>query len=250
MNVRFKGKRNTTESYSGHGLGFDVVAKLSEHYLGRYHHITVDNAFTSPALAKYLFENETYMTGTVRETRKGMPKSFRQKVKKGDKLVRQSGPVVALKYGDRKNTFIAEQCLLEFNTISNRFLSASLLSNKKYKQDLFEVFILTYLTRNIFSMEYHENSRGIVSVIPRTVYMYNKLMSGVDIADQQIQTYDPDVKSLKLWKKILINLILKTVEKGKFAEFANPKYGHGARTRFVKWAYVLGIVLKGFIWRW
>ncbi|KAJ8301529.1 hypothetical protein KUTeg_020516, partial [Tegillarca granosa] len=98
----YAGKRNTTESYSGHGLGFDVVAKLSEHYLGRYHHITVDNAFTSPALAKYLFENETYMTGTVRETRKGMPKSFRQKVMKGDKLVRQSGPVVALKYGDRK----------------------------------------------------------------------------------------------------------------------------------------------------
>ncbi|KAJ8303669.1 hypothetical protein KUTeg_018779 [Tegillarca granosa] len=100
-------KRNTTESYSGHGLGFDEVAKLSEHYLGRYHYITVDNAFTSPALAKYLFENETYMTGTVRGTRKGMPQSFRQKVKKGDKFVRQSGPVVTLKYEDRKNV-----CLL------------------------------------------------------------------------------------------------------------------------------------------
>lgn len=60
-------------------------------------------------------------------------------------------------------------------------------------------------------MENHENSRGIVSDIPRTVYMYNKLMGGVDIADQQIQTYDPDVKSLKLWKKILINLILRIV---------------------------------------
>ena len=43
--------------------------------------------------------------------------------------------------------------------------------------------------------------------------MYNKLMGGVDMADQLLTTYDPNVKSVKLWKKLLMNVLLRITGK-------------------------------------
>ena len=36
-------------------------------------------------------------------------------------------------------------------------------------------------------------------------------MGGVDLADQHIQVYDPDFRSVKLWKKLLVNMILRVI---------------------------------------
>jgi hypothetical protein len=49
--------------------------------------------------------------------------------------------------------------------------------------------------------------------INKTVVMYNKLMGGVDMADQLLTTYDPNVKSVKLWKKLLMNVLLRITGK-------------------------------------
>jgi hypothetical protein len=58
------------------------------------------NVFTSPLLCRNMFDNQTYLTGTVRATRKNMPKSFRNmKLQKGERVVRQSGAIMALMYG-------------------------------------------------------------------------------------------------------------------------------------------------------
>lgn len=93
---------------SVHGLGYDVVTKLVEPFYRKHHHVVVDNGFTSPLLCRDMFDNQTYLTGTVRATRKNMPKSFRNmKLQKGERVVRQSGAIMALKYGDRKTV-----CLL------------------------------------------------------------------------------------------------------------------------------------------
>lgn len=62
---------------SVHGVGYDVVMQLMEPYLYKYHHLVCDNYFTSPALCSTLFDKDTYMTGTVRVYRKGMPKSLK-----------------------------------------------------------------------------------------------------------------------------------------------------------------------------
>ena len=91
-----------------HGLGYDVVTKLVEPFYRKHHHVVVDNGFTSPLLCRDMFDNQTYLTGTVRATRKNMPKRFRNmKLQKGERVVRQSGAIMALKYGDRKTV-----CLL------------------------------------------------------------------------------------------------------------------------------------------
>lgn len=94
---------------SVHGVGYEVVMQLMEPYLYRYHHLVCDNYFTSPALCSSLFDKDTYMTGTVRVYRKGMPKSLKNlKLQRGESLVKQSGPIMALCYGDRKTvTFMS-----------------------------------------------------------------------------------------------------------------------------------------------
>lgn len=94
---------------SVHGIGYDVVMQLMEPYLYKYHHLVCDNYFTSPALCSTLFDKDTYMTGTVRVYRKGMPKSLKGlKLQRGESVIKQSGPIMALCYGDRKTvTFLS-----------------------------------------------------------------------------------------------------------------------------------------------
>ncbi|KAJ8303668.1 hypothetical protein KUTeg_018778 [Tegillarca granosa] len=85
-----RGRRNISQVNSIHGMGYDVVTKLVEPFYGKFHHVTTDNAFSSPALSEKLVQNDTYSTGTVRNGRKGMPKSFRRtKLAKGESMVRQ-----------------------------------------------------------------------------------------------------------------------------------------------------------------
>jgi hypothetical protein len=86
-----------------HGLGYAVVSELSSNHRNKHHHIVLDNAFTSPVLCHDLYRHDIYVTGTARVHRKGMPISFRKtRVAKGDRIARQQGPLMAMKYGDRK----------------------------------------------------------------------------------------------------------------------------------------------------
>ncbi|VDI63937.1 Hypothetical predicted protein [Mytilus galloprovincialis] len=92
-----------------HGLGYTVVTDLSSKHRGKNHHLVLDNAFTSPTLCRDLYTHNIYNTGTVRVHRKGMPRSFKTtRVAKGERVARQQGPIMAMKYGDRKEvTFLS-----------------------------------------------------------------------------------------------------------------------------------------------
>ena len=69
------------------------------------------------------------------------------------------------------------------------------------------------INQSSFSLENYANSRGVEHDVPKTVVMYNKLMGGVDMADQLLTTCDPNVKSVKLWKKLLMNVLLRITGK-------------------------------------
>ena len=44
--------------------------------------------------------------------------------------------------------------------------------------------------------------------IPEVVERYNRTMGGVDRGDQLILQFEPHFRSVKLWKKILFNLLV------------------------------------------
>ena len=52
-----------------------VVMSLRDKYLGQGYSLTVDNLYTSPELAKFLYENRTDIYGTLRR-KKGLPEDF------------------------------------------------------------------------------------------------------------------------------------------------------------------------------
>ncbi|XP_066965649.1 piggyBac transposable element-derived protein 4-like [Macrobrachium rosenbergii] len=60
----------------GSGLGFSgaVVKKMMAPYMGHGHILYTDNWYSSPTLAQFLHDNATGTCGTVRESRKYMPK--------------------------------------------------------------------------------------------------------------------------------------------------------------------------------
>jgi hypothetical protein len=97
--------------------------------------------------------------------------------------------------------------------------SSSGSTTKTGRHDIAEILLKVALkhkksiNQSSFSLENYANSRGVEHDVPKTVVMYNKLMGGVDMADQLLTTYDPNVKSVKLWKKLLMNVLLRITGK-------------------------------------
>ncbi|XP_062579768.1 piggyBac transposable element-derived protein 4-like [Saccostrea cucullata] len=171
--VQLYARRQQDNPRSVHGVGYDVIMQLIQPYLYRHHQVVCDNYFSSPALCDALFASDTYMTGTVRVCRKGMPRSLRGlKLQRGESVVKQSGPIMTLCYGDRKTV----------------------------------TFMSTLANPNIISTQ---NARGVEVDVPEVNLVYNKKMGGVDLSDKALELYDPDVRSNKMWKKILINFLLR-----------------------------------------
>lgn len=85
------------------GLGFTVVDNLCRPHYNQGHAVYTDSFFTSPTLAHHMFDNGTHFTGTVTCNRRGMPNGLRrQDPERGQTLIRSQGPVLAVKFHDRR----------------------------------------------------------------------------------------------------------------------------------------------------
>ncbi|XP_062609963.1 piggyBac transposable element-derived protein 4-like [Saccostrea cucullata] len=177
--------------------------QLIQPYLQRYHHFVCDNYFSSPALCSALFEANTYMTGTVRVCRKGMPRSLKGlKLQRGEISVKQSGPIMALCYGDRRTV----------------------------------TFMSTLSKPNVITTQ---NARGVEVLMPAVNYVYNKKMGGVDLSDKSLELYDPDIRSNKMWKRILFNLLLRVISNA----YIIYRQNRGLRTKMDRMDFHMGVCL-------
>ncbi|XP_046329987.2 piggyBac transposable element-derived protein 3-like [Haliotis rufescens] len=188
--VRIYKGRNLGGPPPKEGLGHSVVMDLMEPHLDKGHHIICDNYFSSPSLCHALFDRGTFCTGVVAVRRKGMPSSFvGKRPPRGSTIVRRQGPLLAVLFSDRKV-----------------FTILSTMGSPRMEDGL--------------------NSRGRSVTLPSVVRLYNTLMGGVDLGDQLIGVYDPQVRSVKLWKKVLINFLL-TASVNAYQTFLNT---HGRTT--------------------
>ncbi|CAG2252077.1 unnamed protein product [Mytilus edulis] len=166
----YKGRRN--EARSENGQGYQVVTELMTPHLNKEHHVTVDSFFTSPKLVHDLKDKGTFCTGTVIKTRRGMPKSYRTaKLQKGDMTVKYQGQLMAVLWADRRLV-----------TILTTTGSASMINTT--------------------------NSRGTDLAIPSAVKRYNFTMGGVDLGDQLLLQFEPNFKSVKMWRKLLFHQLV------------------------------------------
>ncbi|XP_049813555.1 piggyBac transposable element-derived protein 4-like [Schistocerca nitens] len=162
-----------------HGLGYCVVQKLLRlgSYLNKGYQIFVDNFFMSVPLVKSLYKLGTCITGTVRKNRKYLPEQFRKKFGIGERMYCKSGPVLACVYGEKKS----------------QHTPVLLLSSKVGAGDI-EV----------------QNKNKTVKK-PEIIHQYNQYIGGIDTSDMMLYAYLDERRTLRYWKKVAFNIMLRMV---------------------------------------
>ncbi|XP_015438132.1 PREDICTED: piggyBac transposable element-derived protein 4-like, partial [Dufourea novaeangliae] len=87
------------------GLAQVVIDKLlgMSNYFMKGYHITVDNFFTSIALARSLFEKNTFLSGTIRSNRKHIPSQLKSKLEVGEYKYQRNREILLLAYREKKS---------------------------------------------------------------------------------------------------------------------------------------------------
>lgn len=169
----------TTCEVSENGAYFDIVKRLTEKILNRYHQIYFDNAYTSVPLLLHLLQHRTYACGTVRANRKGLPHA----VNKPDNLDR----------GD----FISRQ------DWAKPHLTATVWRDTKI------VRFLSTLSSPEIETQAIRRVRGVRTQVrqPSCAQRYAKHMGGVDRFDQLRGTHSVGRYSKKAWKYLFFFLL-------------------------------------------
>ena len=159
-----------------HGLGYNVVMKLSTPYHGKGHHIFYDNFFSSVELLRDLLKKSTYACGTMRSNRRGYPLKNVGKLRRGE---------------------------LQFRQTSDRTMVACAWQDKRTVHSLSS-------TSNPALIETRRRAvAGVQDVVmkPQPIADYNRFMGGVDLADQLRQVHTIHQKHRMWWKYLCFYLL-------------------------------------------
>lgn len=161
---------------SEHGLGHDVVTKLTRDLTGKYFRVFFDNYFTSVQLMQDLLADRIYACGTVRMNRRGFPDDLKGRLhlQRGQSMTRQKGNLTASVWQDKKPV---------------AFLST--LSDPRAEVPV---------TRQHGRQELRMTQ-------PHSANEYNKYMNGVDRHDQLRMKYSLGRDSKKAWKNMYFFLV-------------------------------------------
>ena len=150
-----------------------VVMELSKELLGLGNTIYLDNWYSSPNLYYTLLHQQKYAVGTVRLSRKNMPKRFPgRKLKKNEYTSQNANRIMALIWRDKK----------EVKMLSTKHTSEMVVTGKRDRE-------------------------GNLITKPACVVAYNKGMGGVDRSDQISATCRSVRKHTKWYKKLFFYII-------------------------------------------
>ena len=176
---------------------------LLQNHGEKYHHLFVDNYYTSIDLCKLMLEKKIYVTGTVRSNRRGLPLEIKQVLK-------------------RKNEFIASRCgqLLAINWVDRK-----------------QVRMLS--THGSAKSVVLKHRSGEDNVIPHIVSEYNNGMGGVDRSDQMTDHCSAESRTLKCWRKVVFHLIDRTITNAYICYKTNPNVSGKKMTHL---QFIIGVV--------
>lgn len=176
----YKGAQRTQENdrIVETGLGSTVVMTLLQmaNCLGKGHHMYLDNFFTSISLARNLYTNKTFMTGTLRKDRKGIPKKLLGKYAVGQKTYVRKGPLLIMAHREKPSNasqflILSTDCQAATQNYSIRRSGRLLIKNKT-----------------------------------KIAYQYNRGMGGIDSTDQMLYVYMDERRTMKHAKKVIFNV--------------------------------------------
>lgn len=177
----YKGKRDQ-QPRDGRGLAHRVVVTLLTmgNYLRKGYHVFIDNFFSSISLAKELWNSKTYVTGTVRQNSKGLPRSIKNKLKPSESSFFRQDNILVSAYREKQTQ---KKPVILLSTASNATLS---------------------------SVEVRQRGQGDAPLTrekPDVVLEYNKYMGGVDLSDMMLYAYLDERRTVKYWKKVTFNIL-------------------------------------------
>lgn len=176
----YKGAKtdNDKKEIKTYGLGFIVVNKLMSacNYINKGYHVFCDNFFSSLTLVRNLYANNTFLSGTIRKMRKGLPDGVKGQLKVGEK-----------RYFKHENT-----CVLAYRQKKTQKKPVLIVSSKPDVGDI-----------NITKTR---QGRNINETKPQMIHEYNKYMGGVDHFDMMLYSYLDERRTVKFWKKVVFNL--------------------------------------------
>ncbi|XP_078594315.1 uncharacterized protein LOC144872080 [Branchiostoma floridae x Branchiostoma japonicum] len=145
-------------------------------FLGRGHHLGVDNYFSSPQLFQELYQQGTTATGTVRSNRKGLPRqAVNKKLRNNETAERRKGNLlcVAYKDGQKKPILLSTAVSVGFQP--------------------------------------HVTRHGRHVQRPKIVLKYNQSMGGVDLSDARLYKYLSERRTMKWTNKVVFSIIGRAV---------------------------------------
>ena len=145
-----------------------IPATLMERYFGKGHNLYIDNFYSSLRLTKYLIENGTNVTGTIRENKKQFPAFY------------QHDSIVIVKYRAKRDSARGQPKVVYVLSMSH---AAAMKNTNRMDTD------------------------GHVMQKP-SIIDYNHNMGGVDLVDQQLDSLDILRKSYKWYKKLFLRLVM------------------------------------------
>ena len=162
-----------------------IPVTLMQKYLGKGHHLYVDNYYTSIALAEHLLQNDTCVTGTIRENRKQFPGELKRiALNKGESAFFQHDDIVIMKYRSLKNSSSGKPKVVHLLSTAHRPAQGN--TNKRDRD-------------------------GKIIRKPTCIIDYNYNMGGVDMVDQQLDAIDVLRKSYKRYRKLFLRLMMQCI---------------------------------------
>ncbi|KAK4324439.1 hypothetical protein Pmani_004925 [Petrolisthes manimaculis] len=168
-----------SDTYPGLGATDSLTARLMTPLFDLGMTLYCDNFYTSIPLAEYLLTQKTYLCGTVRTSRKGLPHEVtKAKIKKGEVVsLQNNNGVKVFHWKDKRSVFT-------LSTVPEH--DDTLIPTGK-------------TTRN-----------GEDITKPKSILDYNKTKKGVDVSDQMSGYYTALRKTRKWYRKIAIELLCGT----------------------------------------
>lgn len=198
----------TTETVqSNFGKSGDVVLTLLEPYLDKGHTLFLDNWYSSPDLFLWLYNRCTNACGTVRKTRKQMPK-MEEKLKKGEFTFRTAkNRLIAIKWCDKREVFM-------LSTTHDKNVAATGKTDRTTNRQIMKPECIIEYNKRMGAVDKTDMLRSCVECVRRSTKWYKKVFFHVMdmiLLNSHILFQDATKKKITL-AKFQLNLISQMID--------------------------------------
>lgn len=172
--IIYTGVTTDVEEYTAEKMGKsgEIVMTLLAPYLNKGHTLFVDNWYSSPTLFSHLHDKKTNTCGTVKPTRKFMPK-LSEKLNRGEVIHKSTDNLLVMKWQDKREVRMLTSCYTA--EMKDTGKTDHLTGEKIYK--------------------------------PKCIVEYNNNMGSVDKSDMLLSSIESVRKTIKWYKKVFFHLL-------------------------------------------